>query len=88
MLLSSKPPRLRLFVQRQITEILTNAIVALVHHLLRIETNLQGWAPRPAGNPPRGEGGFPAPPAKMIRSAGKWRGKKKVTFSNLSKRGK
>ena len=37
-----------------------------------------------------GRGGVPrpAPPAKMIRSAGKWRGKKKVTFSNLSKRGK
>ena len=41
--------------------------------------------PRPAG---RGGGPCPAPPAKMIRSAGKWRGKKKVTFSNLSKRGK
>ena len=40
--------------------------------------------------PPRREGGVPrpAPPAKMIRSAGKWRCKKKVTFSNLSKRGK
>ena len=40
MLLSFKPPRLCLFVQGQNTEILTNAIVALVHHLLRIETNL------------------------------------------------
>ena len=52
--------------------------------------------------PPRGEGGFPAPsrtvgrggvpaptrPVKMIKTAGKLRGKKKVTFSNLSKRGK
>ena len=46
--------------------------------------------PAPRGTLPAGRGGVPrpAPPAKMIRSAGKWRGKKKVTFSNLSKRGK
>ena len=28
----------------------------------------QGWAPRPAGNPPRGEGGFPAPPRGKIQT--------------------
>ena len=59
--------------------------------------------PRPAfwgrgGSPPFGEGGVsrlsekgggfrPAPPAKMIRAVGKWQGKMKVTFSNLSKTG-
>ena len=38
------------------------------------------------GAPPRGEGvPRPAPPTKMIRAAGKWRGKKKVIFSNLCK---
>ena len=27
----------------------------------------QGWTPRPAGNPPRREGGFPAPPRTVGR---------------------
>ena len=47
---------------------------------------------RPAlqGTLPVGKGGFPTPPrptrpAKMIRAAGKWQGKIKVTFSNLCK---
>ena len=30
-------------------------------------TTEQGWAPRPAGTPPRGEGGFPAPPRTVGR---------------------
>ena len=47
----------------------------------------QGWTPRPAGRggfpaPPRtvGRGGFPAPtrPVKMIKTAGKLRGKIKA----------
>ena len=53
----------------------------------------QGWTPRPAGNPPRGEGGVPRPaplcgeggvprPVKMIKTAGKWRGKIKARISN------
>ena len=58
----------------------------------KMECDLQGWAPRPVGNPPRGEGGFPAPPrtvgrggfpaptrpVKMIKTAGKLRGKIKA----------
>ena len=46
---------------------------------------LQGWAPRPAGR-----GGFPAPPrpVKMIKTAGKLRGKIKARISNFSNRGK
>ena len=29
--------------------------------LKKTVSNFQGWAPRPAGNPPRGEGGVPRP---------------------------
>ena len=57
----------------------------------------QGWAPRPAGNPPRGEGGVPRPvprcgegglpapprPVKMIKTAGKLRGKIKARISTF-----
>ena len=52
------------------------------------EASFQGWAPRPAGSPPRGEGGFPAPPrpVKMIKTAGKWRGKIKAVISTFSNR--
>ena len=61
----------------------------------------QGWTPRPAGNPPRreggvsrpalwGGGGFPAlpRPVKMIKTAGKLRGKINTRISTFSKRGK
>ena len=53
----------------------------------------QGWTPRPAGNPPRRKGGFPPRPAlwggggspprpvKMIKTAGKLRGKIKAQIS-------
>ena len=56
----------------------------------------QGWTPRPAGRggfpaPPRtvGRGGLPAPtrPVKMIKTAGKLRGKIKAQISNFSNRG-
>ena len=29
--------------------------------LITLSTNYQGWTPRPAGNPPHGEGGVPRP---------------------------
>ena len=53
----------------------------------------QGWTPRPARRggfpaPPRtaGKGGFPAPPrpVKMIKTAGKLRGKIKARISIFS----
>ena len=62
----------------------------------------QGWAPRPAGNPPRGGGGGPPPrpalwgwgrggspprPVKMIETAGKLWGKIKARISTFSNRG-
>ena len=51
-----------------------------------INTNgyIQGWTPRPAG-----KGGFPAPPrpVKMIKTAGKLRGKIKARISTFSYRG-
>ena len=55
----------------------------------------QGWTPRPAGNPPPhpaphcGEGGFPALTrlVKMIKTAGKLRGKIKAWISTFSNRG-
>ena len=61
----------------------------------------QGWTPRPAGNPPRGEGGVPcaaprcveggvprpAPPRKNDQNAGKLRGKINTRISTFSKRG-
>ena len=61
----------------------------------------KGWTPRPVGNLPRGgggvprpaprcgEGGFSAParPVKIIKTAGKSRGKKKARISTFSNRG-
>ena len=66
-----------------------------------MQTREQGWTPCPTGNPPRGEGGAPAPPravgrggfpappgpVKMIKTAGKLRGKIKAWISTFSKRG-
>ena len=55
---------------------------ALPLTLFKCHTKHQGWTPSPAGR-----GGSPPRPAKMIKTAGKLRGKIKARFSNLSDRG-
>ena len=49
----------------------------------------QGWTPRPAGNPPRGEGGVPrpAPPRKNDQNRGEVAGQNKGPNFNFSNRG-
>ena len=53
-----------------------NLIEKYVLHLYKIGGLLQGWTPRPAGNP-----------VKMIKTAGKLRGKIKARISSFSNRG-
>ena len=45
----------------------------------------QGWAPRPAGNPPRGEGGVPRPdpPRKNDQNRGEVAGQNKGLYLNF-----
>ena len=64
-----------LLILEQLSETMSEYCTVGYHPITKDWRN-QGWAPRPAGR-----GGFPAPPA-IIRAAGKWRGKIKVTFSN------
>ena len=54
-----------------------NLIEKYVLHLYKIGGLLQGWTPRPAGNP-----------VKMIKTAGKLGGKIKARISTFSNRGK
>ena len=73
--------------------------ISLLQHMISISTRSMFPAPappRPADfdpfpAPPRtvGRGGFPAPPrpVKMIKTAGKLRGKIKTLISNFSNRG-
>ena len=54
-----------------------------------IGLNTRDGRPAPRGTLPAGRGGFPAPPrpVKMIKTAGKLRGKIKARISTFSKRG-
>ena len=98
-LIGTKPPSLHTFLNHShLYNIDTNRqtklsmILLLTIFIARMQNCNSGFGLMNISGmdaPPRGEGGgFPTPPAKMIRSAEKWRGKKKVTFSNISKRGK